>query len=328
MNTDTNDFLSDDKSMRKGIDELFAYAKEYRSSKKFKELLKFTAHFKGYAPYNAMLIHIQCPHARYVLPARNWLRLYNRIPLNDRRPIIILASFGPVEYVYDVGDTQVIPGSEDNFPNELAHPFEAEPNGAIDEGLFAHVVNNLKFWGIYYETMRSGVNYAGKIEISGAKDPCLIFQEKDKCPLWWLPIYSLRVRDGDSLATKFATILHELGHLFLRHIRSGYDKDWHGGIRNLSYSAKEFEAETVSWLVCRRMGIGSPSYRYLSNHLVNGKEIPKEVSVDEILKATRLAEQVINGAPLKDCWLYSKCADFKSATNEIRKQLLNKQRRV
>ena len=58
--------------LRKGIDELFATVRDYASSDKFKELLRFTAHFKKYAPYNAMLIHIQNPGARYVLPARSW----------------------------------------------------------------------------------------------------------------------------------------------------------------------------------------------------------------------------------------------------------------
>src|SRR5574344_1940488 len=61
----------------KGIDELFQSVQEFATSARFKELLDFTAHFKQYAPYNAMLIYIQRPGARFVLPPRWWER-YNR----------------------------------------------------------------------------------------------------------------------------------------------------------------------------------------------------------------------------------------------------------
>ena len=58
----------------KGIDELFRSIRAFASSERFGELLQFTAHFKQYAPYNAMLIYIQRPGARYVLPPRWWDR--------------------------------------------------------------------------------------------------------------------------------------------------------------------------------------------------------------------------------------------------------------
>lgn len=56
----------------KGIDELFQSVRAFASSERFGELLQFTAHFKQYAPYNAMLIYIQRPGARCVLPPRWW----------------------------------------------------------------------------------------------------------------------------------------------------------------------------------------------------------------------------------------------------------------
>lgn len=48
-------FGNDNQMLRKGVDELFATVQDYASSEKFRELLNFTAHFKKYAPYNAML---------------------------------------------------------------------------------------------------------------------------------------------------------------------------------------------------------------------------------------------------------------------------------
>lgn len=75
-------FENDAHMLRKGIDELFATVRDYASSERFRELLNFTAHFKEYAPYNAMLIHIQNPGARFVLPDRSWL---HRLPHTSRR---------------------------------------------------------------------------------------------------------------------------------------------------------------------------------------------------------------------------------------------------
>lgn len=54
----------------KGIDEQFQSVRAFATSERFGELLQFTAHFKQYAPYSAMLIYIQWPGARYVLPPR------------------------------------------------------------------------------------------------------------------------------------------------------------------------------------------------------------------------------------------------------------------
>ena len=52
--------------------------------------------------------------------------------------------------------------------------------------------------------------------------------------------------------------------------------------------------------------------------------ILNEVGIDEILKATRLAEQVLNGWPLEGCYLYAKSAEFKKATDEYRAWLKKK----
>ena len=314
-------FEDDAHMLRKGIDELFATVRDYASSEKFQELLNFTAHFKKYAPYNAMLIHIQEPGARFVLPARSWLK-YNRTVINDRRPLVILLPFSPVCYVYDVGDTMVLPGKSDGFREELAKPYDGDPTKLVDEDCFRKLVGNLKYWGIYFGEMRSGEEFSGKLEVGQKNDPDLLFGSEDRCPKRWRPAYSMRVSEVASMTVKFAAILHELGHLFCRHISNGYNpKKSDDGIRDISQVAMEFEAETVSWLVCRRLGVDNPSYKYLAHYFSTNKTIPDEVSIDEILKATRLAEQVLNGCPLERCYLYTKSAEFKKATDEYRARL-------
>ncbi len=321
-------FDSDNQMLRKGIDELFSAVQDYATSDRFSELLHFTAHFKKYAPYNAMLIHIQNPGARFVLPARNWLK-YNRVVINDRRPMVILWPFSPVYYVYDIGDTMVMPGKQDGFEQELAKPYDGDPDKNVDGETFRRLIDNLKYWGIVYGEMRTGEDYSGKLEVGRANDPDIIFGIKDRCPKQWRPAYSIRVSAGSSVSVKFAAILHELGHLFCNHLPNSYNpKKNSGDIRHLSHAAMEFEAETVSWLVCRRLGVDNPSYKYLAHYFNTNRAIPNEVSVDEILKATRLAEQVVNGWPLEGCYLYMKSAGFRQATDEYRARLKKKKESI
>lgn len=301
----------------KGIDELFQCVREFSASRRFRELLDFTAHFKRYAPYNAMLIYMQCPGARFVLPPRCWKR-YNRVVANDRRPIVILQPFSPVAYVYDIADTVVMPGRVDGFPAELAKPYDVDPTRKVDERTFRDLIGHLKYWGILYETMRTGESYSGKLEVGRANDPPLKFPRNGKCPESWAPAYTIRVCEASDHSVQFCAILHELGHLFCRHMPSQYDHDWQGGVRSIPHAAREFEAETVAWLVSRRLGVDNPSYQYLAGYFRVNNEIPHEVSVDEILKATRLVEMVLGETKVEDAWLYKKCVAFRKCVEEIR----------
>lgn len=54
---------------RRALDELFSAAQQYRTTESFHELMRFAVHFRFYAPFNAMLLHIQMPGAVYVAPA-------------------------------------------------------------------------------------------------------------------------------------------------------------------------------------------------------------------------------------------------------------------
>ena len=51
----------------------------------------------------------------------------------------------------------------------------------------------------------------------------------------------------------------------------------------------EFEAESVTWLVCARTGIQNPSAEYLAGYLGSNEEVP-EISLDAVLKAAGYIE--------------------------------------
>jgi hypothetical protein len=58
--------------------------------------------------FNAMLIRVQRPGALAVASRRRW-QDYGRTVAPDAVPIVILQPFGPVQFVYDVGDTHRLP---------------------------------------------------------------------------------------------------------------------------------------------------------------------------------------------------------------------------
>ena len=58
------------------LDEMFGASRSYRSSRKYMELMRFITRFRRYAPYNALLLHIQNPEVTYVASTRDWKRKF------------------------------------------------------------------------------------------------------------------------------------------------------------------------------------------------------------------------------------------------------------
>src|ERR1022692_2633394 len=99
----------DEEATRRALDELFRLTHQYNSTKAYDELLKFMRRFRFYAPYNAMLIHIQMPGAKFVAPPHRWLHQYRQRIKPGAHPLVILQPMGPVMFVFDVSDTEPLP---------------------------------------------------------------------------------------------------------------------------------------------------------------------------------------------------------------------------
>ncbi len=305
---------NDAEKEKSSLDELFAEVKQYRSSKHFRDLLNFFARFKSYAAYNCMLLFTQRPGVQYVLSIKEWRKKYNRLIKTDARPLIILQPFGPVMFLYDVSDTVPISAEKDTFPEELLEPYKCA-NKQVDTITYRNLINNLPALGIYIDEFSTGAEYAGKLECSHDSDPMLDFtinkQGQDyhfKYHCLYTIKYSSTQKDT---TTRFATIIHELAHLFLHHIHCQYDKEWPQTRPELSHASQEFEAESVACLVCLRQGIDSQSYKYLAHYLDENEEIP-EVSIDEIIKVVNQIEKLLFPMKIKDGLLYKLDTKFKN----------------
>ncbi|MCE5286306.1 MAG: hypothetical protein LLG02_10725 [Pelosinus sp.] len=270
------------------LDKLFIEIGTYRKSTEFKELLKFVRKFPHIAPYNAMLIHIQKPGSEFVASAAEWARRFKRNIKPGARPLVILRPFGPVAFVFELGDTY----GADTFPEELINPFKVD--GKVPESDYKQLINSLKSDGILCSEAEYGTSSAGFVEIDASKQEEKIVRRKKE--IWVKILYNMVVNKTHPIETRFATILHELGHIYCGHLGTP-DPKWKGweNRQDLKLNQKEFEAESACWLVCERMGIKNPSAEYLSGYLRDNDSIP-DISIETVLKTVGIIESMINGS--------------------------------
>jgi len=275
------------------LDDLFNATFAYRDSKEFYELVKFVKRFRYYSPYNALLIHIQRPGARFVAPANRWFRKYGRRVNPSANPLVILQPMGPVMFVFDVSDTEPGPDARP-LPASVENPFGVR-GGSIGSEL-KKTIENAKRDGIRIHSQQVGSQRAGSIQLVRETDlPPLLFQTgKDRKgnPLYErVPIrYELLFSSKLSRESQYATLIHELAHLYCGHLGTP-NKKWWPDRRGLLHDAVEFEAESVSYLVCGRLGIDTRADEYLSGYVKTNDRVPP-LSLECVMKAAGLIENM------------------------------------
>ena len=143
---------------KRALDELFSLTFQYKTSAAYRDLLKFVTRFLSYSPFNAMLVHIQMPGAKFVAPPYRWLRDYGRRIGPGARPLIILQPMGPVMFVFDVSETEPTEGAPP-LPPEVENPFEVR-KGYVG-GSLELVIDNAKRDGLRVTERKEGSQSAG-----------------------------------------------------------------------------------------------------------------------------------------------------------------------
>jgi hypothetical protein len=276
------------------LDELVNLAHQYTSSESYQKLIRFVAGFRFYSPYNAMLIHIQMSGATFVAPAHRWIRQFGRTIRPDAHPLVILQPMGPVMFVFDVGDTEAGPDAPP-LPREVEKPFEVRC-GHVGRELDLTIAN-AKRDGIRILLQKEGSQSAGFIckQDKGSIPSPLLFQtgtNRDGGPIYTaIPVrYNLVLNANLSREAIYATMVHELAHLYCGHLGTP-NRNWWPDRRGLTKEALEFEAESATYLLCGRLGIDNPSERYLAGYRKQNQEIP-EISLECIMKAGGLIEKM------------------------------------
>ena len=268
----------DKKTAKHALDELFSLTSRYRTSKEYFDLLKFVAHFRFYSPYNAMLVHVQMPGARFVAPPHRWRNQYGRQIRPGARPLVILQPMGPVMFVFDVSDTE-----GDPLPPQVEKPFEVR-NGKINNELM-RTIENAKRDGIAIHTARLGSQQAGSIRTAELPNQPLAFGERI------LPVrYELELDQNASEESRYACLVHELAHLYCGHLGTP-NPQWWPDRSGRKRAILELEAESVAYMICTRFGIDNPSEKYLAGYVAEFKKVSR-ISPECIMKAAGLIEKM------------------------------------
>jgi hypothetical protein len=245
--------LFDAAEARSLIDQLIDDSKLYKTTAAYKELLDFTAKLKSFAPFNAMLLHMQKPGLSFAASAHDWKLKFGRYPKEDARPLMILWPFGPVAFVYDKLDTE-----GDELPQDVT-AFWAR--GDISSDTILKLAQTLSRSKISVEMFDGGDNAAGSIQVTSSA----------MTPKPW-GTYRVTLNQNHTAPTQLVTLAHEIGHLCLGHLGPNSELKVQDR-RGLSHAQVELEAESVAYLVAKRTGVESKSEKYLSNYAENNEDV-------------------------------------------------------
>lgn len=308
--------------MKGQIDVLFTSVKEYRNGENFRKMLNLCKHFKSLSPYNSMMVYLQCPNARFVETPRAWMSKYGRGISPTARPILIMQPFGPVCGIYDISDTYTLPDrvprSDDDIIEQYKEPFKV--SGEFDRTMLDSLVSALPFYSIAYQSnMVAGASLGAQVmRLTRHSNAIRIPISRDgRFHVRTYADFLISVNKNADDKTRFASICHELGHYFCHHLPAP-DKDWW---KDRGYkpacSTEEFEAETVSNLVCQWYGLESPSDRYLSGYLDSHGEIPVDISMELVCSAVKkIIDMIEQKVTYTDSPLYKHDSRIKKRMDE------------
>ncbi len=244
------------------IDNLFSRTKKYRNSDEYFKFLRFISKFKHYSYFNSMLIYIQNSNVDFFGSAGYWEKEFDRKVKSDARPYIILQPFGPIMLVYDIFETEGELTPQEFLEKELDRN-TALIRGTVDEKVLEnalyiarkHKINILYKPLSFFKSGHITTILSGKLEIV--------------------------LKEGMTTEQNLSVLIHELAHLFLGH--TGHENLYTKVIdkqtkkekdkivkllnRKIPRETEELEAETVSYLICKKLGIEVRSEEYLSDYL-------------------------------------------------------------
>jgi hypothetical protein len=197
----------------------------------------FAARFRRFSIFNSALIHAQRPGAVLLASASQWARLDREVSENAR-PVVVLAPFCPVQFLFDEPDTRGRPltDAERAGLSAAGTAPRATWNRSLEEAKALGVVvesgqpESAAEWRLDQHTDRGRARGDGKY-IS-----------------WELTV------DGDlDVDQRFLRLVHELGHIYCGHRGAHPNGAWRSR-RDLPGTECEAEAELVCHLVCARAG--------------------------------------------------------------------------
>ena len=267
------------------IDALIHGAHRYRQGAEYLELLRFVGRFRKYAPFNAMLVDLQRRGTRYVLTAEKWRSDFRRVLQPGAQPLVILQPRGPFMVVYDVGDTEALPGARP-LPREITDPLgiQAQVSGESILKLWDRTVNNAVRDGIRVTLVDHGAHSAGMTYWGQSHGTVSRPAPRSKGPEEVYPLRrEIEVNRNLALIDRYATLIHELAHIYCGHLGTLNPERWpdrRGGTK----SRNEIEAESITYMLIARLDAHAQMGDYILGHAKASSDTPSDIALNLMFK--------------------------------------------
>jgi IrrE N-terminal-like domain len=283
-------------SQRREVRLLIKQALEAPTSKELVDFLNFATNFRRLSIWNAHMAHIQRPGACIIASEYEW-KSVGRFVKPDAVPIIILWPRSPIRFVYELEDTGPdIDREAINDPFAVRGTLQPKAMSALLSGL-----EKQKAFRVTIQWRPQGFARAGSAASNGPLNGSLIGEfarinasTSAGARTTGIPSYRITVNRRLQLKEAFATIAHELGHIFCGHLgRCASINEEESGWPDRSSLKKpeqEIEAEAVAYLVASRTGIIPASAQYLKDHAARSNI--DRIDLDLIVHAAARIERI------------------------------------
>jgi len=244
------------------IEKLDTGIKGALDSDKYKEFLKTMSKFYKYSANNSILIGLQKENATLVASAKNWAKQNVRIDKEEwNNSIKIICGFDKKYNIYEKDENGNNILDENNNPKiketktytnyNVGYVYDISQTSAKNDEKY-----KLKTAGkdpiAEKDKILKGLEKVTKIKIDFQKNlggASGVYNVKDN---------TIKVKQGMSDMETISTAVHESAHSMLHNLVKDKTK---------SREQQEFEAESVAFVVCERLGIDSKNnnFLYLAN---------------------------------------------------------------
>lgn len=171
------------------------------------------------------------------------------------------------------------------MPEWVLRPFNTE--GRLKNAVFDNTISNCNLHGIETREVILG-HYHGGSAIRLTQNTRKTYNQLEPDPDAY---YLILMNRESTVKDKYSSLVHELGHIFCGHLGVDRKAWWHNRC-NLEKTEEEIEAESVSFLVCRRQGLVASSEKYLSSYRTEGDQQVPPLSLNAIFNATSYIEHM------------------------------------
>lgn len=261
------------------------------------DLLDQIASVNGHRMFNSMIIVLQRPHSTHLASPDEWRSQWSRDIRPGESPVLIMWPFSPVHFLFEVSQTLPREGAPE-LPLAWENPYAM--TDARDSGYALHwLTENAKNDGVVVDPARHGFRSAGCIQLSRTDRVQSVQSRDGSVRNQGVRVrYEVMVNGAYSETERLVTLTHELGHLYCGHLGAMAD-DWWPARDVPSQAVREFEAESVSRLVFRRLAPDLSLPPHLNQYFGAGAPAPTDGWRDVANAADRVLDMCVGISPTR-----------------------------